>query len=592
MRATQIALVVLLTALAIPFVVRTPDRIDADPYKQMLTSREPTKQLRRPVSLAVVDGGRTLLVANQRSGTISVVDLESERVVGEKEIGGQPADLVVDSREKTLYVVDRETNALIILQRRRGALQEIGRVNVDAAPVSVLLNGDDTRVTVASLWAHRLCEIDVSDPQNPKVVSKIDLPFSPREQRELDDGRLVVADAFGGHLGIIDVQQQQLVAHRELHAHNMRGLGLSLDRKSLYIPHQSLMSDSPTTQGGVHWGAVLMNLIQTISLNSLSTETIPFASRIAYLGDENNATGDPTDILVAHNDRRIVAYAGTSEIAISDPGTFKFTRVSVGRRPTALALDPDQNRVYVANTLDDSISVVDVETATALSKISLGPAPALSLVDRGELLFYDAHLSSDQWFSCNSCHVDGHSNGFLNDNFGDDTTGAPKRVLSLLGVSQTQPWSWTGNVHDLAQQVRKSVSTTMRGPELEDDQVQALTAFIETLSPPPSIRKARSEVDSPGLVRGQSLFNELGCSHCHMPRGYTSRGTYDVNIPDENGQREFNPPSLLGISQRQNLFHDNRAEDLRAVFEEFSHGLDEPLSNGDLTALVSFLESL
>ena len=88
----------------------------------------------------------------------------------------------------------------------------------------------------------------------------------------------------------------------------------------------------------------------------------------------------------------------------------------------------------------------------------------MSQVDRGELLFYDARLSHDRWMSCDSCHTDGHTNGLLNDNQGDGSFDAPKRVLSLLGVGDTAPWAWNGSVDDLEAQVRKSVQTTMHGP--------------------------------------------------------------------------------------------------------------------------------
>ena len=103
MRANQIALVVVLTMLALPFLLRTPDQIDIAPEEKVLVPFKAAEQLRRPVSMVVVDGGRTLLTANQRSGTISVIDTKSEQVVGEKELGGRPVDLVTDARERTLY---------------------------------------------------------------------------------------------------------------------------------------------------------------------------------------------------------------------------------------------------------------------------------------------------------------------------------------------------------------------------------------------------------------------------------------------------------------------------------------------------------
>ena len=52
----------------------------------------------------------------------------------------------------------------------------------------------------------------------------------------------------------------------------------------------------------------------------------------------------------------------------------------------------------------------------------------------------------------------------------------------------------------------------------------------------------------------------------HIPPSYTSNSKYDVGIHDEYGLKEFNPPSLRGISQRNRFFHDNRAQTLIEVF--------------------------
>ena len=78
------------------------------------------------------------------------------------------------------------------------------------------------------------------------------------------------------------------------------------------------------------------------------------------------------------------------------------------------------------------------------SHLTLGETPDPGPVERGEQLFFSARLSHANWFSCHSCHVDGHTNGGRSDTFGDDTRGAPKRVLSLLGVRETGPWGWNG----------------------------------------------------------------------------------------------------------------------------------------------------
>ena len=90
----------------------------------------------------------------------------------------------------------------------------------------------------------------------------------------------------------------------------------------------------------------------------------------------------------------------------------------------------------------------------------------------------------------------------------------------------------------------------------------------------------------------ESGFGILSSASCHQPPTYTSDATYDVGLKDENGRREFNPPSLMGVSQRERLFHDNRARSLRNVFKRHRHQLEKPLDEKALNDLVSFLCSL
>ena len=72
-----------------------------------------------------------------------------------------------------------------------------------------------------------------------------------------------------------------------------------------------------------------------------------------------------------------------------------------------------------------------------------GVAQVLHLLNSPEI---HAKLAHDGWFSCHSCHTDGHTNSRLNDSLGDGSFGAPKRVLSLLGVNDTAPWAWNGGI--------------------------------------------------------------------------------------------------------------------------------------------------
>ena len=166
--------------------------------------------------------------------------------------------------------------------------------------------------------------------------------------------------------------------------------------------------------------------------------------RLFDLGDVGYAAGDPGAIAFDSRGNLIVALAGVDEIAITASPDQGPRRIVVGHRPAAVAPSPDGSVVYVADSLNDTVSVVEIKSGMRAATISLGPAPEPTAALRGERLFYSAKLSHDGWMSCHSCHTDGHTNNLLSDTLGDGSYGAPKRVPSLLGVAATGPWTWTG----------------------------------------------------------------------------------------------------------------------------------------------------
>jgi YVTN family beta-propeller protein len=264
----------------------------------------------------------------------------------------------------------------------------------------------------------------------------------------------------------------------------------------------------------------------------------------------------------------------------------------VGRRPTAVALSPDGRRAYVVSTHDDSVSVLDLKELKVSAQIALGAQVKPNVADRGELLFYDARLSHDGWFSCHSCHTDGHSNGLLADTLGDGSHGTPKRVLTLLGVKDSGPWAWNGSMRELDAQVRKSVATTMQGVKLTAGQEDELAAYLKTLIPAPPLGRLGQKVDEAVIRRGHEVFERHGCGSCHVPPTYSSPRTYDVGSGADASNKSFNPPSLRGVSQAGPFFHDGRAATLEEVFTQHRHQLKTELAKENLVALLAFLESL
>jgi len=565
------------------------------------TGRE--RRFRGPVALVLLDDGKLLLTANRRSGTVSIVDTAESRMAGEIAFGKKLSDLLAVPGFDLLLTTDEEAHEAILLRRDGRSLTVVTRVPVAPYPVSIAVDRDATKCFVASLWSRRLSIIDLvrssdgKDIASLRISKAISLPFAPRKQLLVNSAgeRLLVADAFGGKLAVVDPARGEIERVCELPAHNIRGLALNGDRSRVLVSHQILNSLARTTPDDVHWGMLMGNVVRSLKLqNVLAQEKetdVLRESIVEPVGEAGNAAADPSEIALTGKSQFAVALAGVGEVGLFSEADSSMRRVAVSGRPTALVATPDGMQVYVVDELSDVVSVVNVATAQKTAVISLGPQPELSLADRGERLFYDGRLSHDGWMSCHSCHTDGHSNGLLNDNLGDGAFGAPKRVLSLLGVGQTGPWAWNGEIQDLETQIKKSVETTMRGRSPKSEQVQALAAFLKTLptAPPASCGET---LTAESLSRGKALFEARQCTRCHTPPEFTSSATYDVGIKDEFDYSKFNPPSLRGVSQRDALFHDNRAKSIEDVLTRFKHQLDGELPARDVTDLVAFLRSL
>lgn len=580
----------LMLSLAVPCGTRGADKA------------APTR-LRRPLVLALVNGGDKLLVGNRDTGTVQTIDTKTFRVLGETRAARKLSDMALRADNRTLVITDEATGDLILLEAHNGerpgvsrpvtAYADLRRIHVGTSPVSVRIDDKTNLATVACLWPRRLAIVDLAQG---KIRGVVDLPFAPRCQVIVPgQQRVVVADSFGGNLAVVDIAAMRLLSVRTLNMHNIRGLVLDKQAKNLLIAHQTINAQGHTTSGEIRTSNVITNNVRKLALAEVLDPLADLTrdERFYQLGGVERGAGDPSQLCETDRGEIVVALAGVDELAIGRPENATWTHLPLGRRPAAVVVDEASRRAYVANMFDDSIAVIDLKKPAVLREIPLGsPVKDLLPHERGEVLFFDARRSFEAWYSCHSCHSDGHTSGRLNDNFSDGSFGTPKRILSLLGAKDTGPWAWNGKMIDLESQVRTSITSTMQGSKTSSQDIADIAAYLRTFEPPPSVQQARGTSDADAQKRGRKVFVREKCASCHTPPTYTSAKTYDVGLADEAGEKHFNPPSLRGISQGGPYFHDNRAKTLEEVFTRFRHQLSAPLSQEEVHDLVYFLENL
>lgn len=547
---------------------------------------------RRPVTAVLTRGDGPLLIGN-RCGSVSVVSRDGASVA-EVSIGTDIADLCAIPDDPRVLATDFGGHEILVIEPSFDNIRVLDRISIEKYPVDVAISPKGDRCCVASLWSRRLSlmSFNVAADRPFGTSQTVDLPCAPRRVVFLNNDTVLVTDAFGGRLVVVDVKSATIRSVRELPIHNIRDVALDNDGNA-WFTHQILHPKGRTEREHIHWGVLLQNQLTAMPVTALLDDTanLQQVARVTEVGSPGLGAGDPEAIVVT-TDRFVVTLAGTSELALIDRVGVREERITTGTRPIAVVVGEEDKQAFVLNSLDDSVAVVDLESLRRVNLISLGTTPDPGPVERGERAFFNAGLSHHRWMSCHSCHTDNHTNNRLADTLGDGSYGNAKRVPSLLGAAWTAPWGWDGSQMLLDNQVRKSLRTTMHIGNLNEQTVTDFVAYLSTLEPPPPLADARNESDETLIAAGRQLFAESGCVRCHQPGQFTTAGSFNVGLTDEVGLSEFNPPSLLGLSQRDRLFHDGRAKSSAAVISEFGHQLEVDLMPEQKRQLLAFLQSL
>lgn len=594
----------LIIAAAFPSLAVTQERGPASSYEEgespafTISDRKSDAALgeaewRHPVALALSVGDRWLYVACRRSGSLVVMDLVSDKQdpVAIHRIGGRPEAMAMLANGE-LAIADGSNDCVHLvgmdgarISRRRtiwvGCDPRQLTASRDGATVWVSLRGDRSIVALDAAGGHVLYRCQLAFAPHC-------LTLDPRERW------LLVADAFRGNLAAIDARSGDVLAMHSFPGTNIRGLAFEPDGSHFVMAHQIVSERSVIEREQIRWGAFITNNVRRIPTDVFLTDSDSATQRsdLQFIGDFGKGAGDPGRFLVPTSDVVAVCLSGVNQIGLDTGWPLRFTRIGVGRRPVDLALDAKARRAYVANQFDDTISVVDVADRSVIRTISLGPLPVETPEMRGEILFHDASVSLDNWYSCQSCHTDGQTNGVNADTFGDGGVGAPKNTPSLLGVARTGPWSWTGRFDTIEDQIASTIEHTMQGPRLARSVTSDLAAFLATLEAPNHSRRF-ANADSSRIERGRAVFKRQGCAECHAGESLTAKGVFDVGLDDgRGGNTHFNPPSLRGVADSAPYLHDGRAPTLESVFREHRHPSGETMEEDELELLLAYLRRL
>jgi len=566
---------------------------------------------RSPVDLLLLPDESRIVTANQTANSITLLDVSDGKIVAEAKCGVRPTSLAITADGQRVLATATFSGELFVYSLSEDRLEQVGKVVLGFEPRGVVISPDGKTAYVALSTAASVAVIDID---RCEVIDRIAVGRWPRYLAISPDGKRLAAGCNGdGGVSVVDT-----LARKQLYLEDFLGLNLgqmqvSNDGLYVYFPW-IVYRQNPITAENIRRGWVLASRIARVRLDG------PARREAIALDPRGEAVGDPHGLALSPDEKTMVCTgSGTHELLIfrlpglpfqdyGGPGDHiddelladknRFERIALGGRPMAARFSKSGDKVYVANYLQNSVQVVDMVHRRVERTIRLNPSIETTLVRRGESIFYDAARSLDQWYSCHSCHYEGHTNAITMDTRNDGRFRNFKTVLTLRGAAETKPWFWHGWAGDLETALRRSMTGTMLGKEPSNEDVSALAAFIKTLTLPANSNRDGGQL-SESATRGEMIFQgtKASCAHCHPAPLFTDGAIHDVGLGSANDAYEgYNTPSLRGIYDRTHFLHDGRARTLEEVLSGPHNpasvtGMGE-LSDAEMQDLLAYLKSL
>lgn len=561
-----------------------------------------------PLDIASIPGSTRAIVANRDSGSVSVIDVKTASIVGEIATGNKPFAVAcsADGSRAAVSNLWDGTISLIALDAPKPRLA--ASLNVGSQPRGLAFSSDGRFLFVALGGDNAVAVVNI---EKQRVTTTWPCEGEPRTLAVLPKtGTVVVGSTRSARIRGFDPSTGRQLWQRTLHdSFNLLGLAIHPDGAqvvSTFVFHRH----HAIAKNNIEQGWALDNRVARIRPepgDDLTYDQIALDSR-------GQAVADPTGIAFSGDGQWMaITAAGIQELLLvptgkipwsnGDPGDFvdsslefpvrQLRRLAVGGRPQGVTFA--NGKVLVANALLDTVQVVDPATGTIEKNIPLGDGRPADLIRRGEAIFFDGKRAHHHWFSCHTCHTDGHTNGQLFDTLSDDSYGNPKITPTLRNVTKTGPWTWHGWKESLTAAVEDSLTETLFGKKPTADDVKAVVAYMDTLDHPPA-PKANASIRT-SIVRGKALFEaKAGCARCHAGPDYTTSKTYTLDIePDSSPFDRWNPPSLRGVRDRAPLMHAAQAPDLDSLLRLYHKPEDlggKTLDAAERSDLIAFLKSL
>jgi|SRR5579871_303557 len=541
-----------------------------------------------PRAIASSPDGHRLYVANAWSDNVSVIDTASRKVVQTLPTGFEPSGVITDKVGQSLYVANRLSNDISVIDLQTG--QEIKRLIAGRGASYLALSPDGKFIYCTHIYPN---------PGAYRTQPKSEITV-------IDTERQIVIDRK-------PMQNVAGVFHIALSADGKLGVAAQLRPKNLiplaHVEHGWAFGDSLTI-----FGQDVGEPVQ-IPLDELDRYyALPWGVAIAPDKSKIFLTSAGSDIVTVLDIPRLLKTVKTHTHPfvndLSASAEYVLDRILVGHNPRGILISHDGNRLYVANRLDDTISVIDPKSDKVINTIDLGGPRNIDAVRRGERLFYTAGFAFQGQFGCSNCHIDSTIDGLQwdlePDGFGKDIVDN----RSLENLAGTEPFKWNGGNPDMPTECGpRTEKFFFRSQSFTQEQLTDLVTYVYSLPYRPNRYRSSTREMTQAQERGQEIFERVKtkqgmpipetnqCVYCHSGPKYTNQKQIDVGTGKPTDRSPvIDVPQLPNVAYSAPYLHDGSARSLEEIWTVFNpkdtHGVTNDLTKDELNDLIEYLKTL
>src|SRR5271166_1535775 len=543
-----------------------------------------------PIEMALSPDGRTLYVVCEASDELRAVDLQSSRVVSVVSLGRVPRGIVLSRDGRQIFVTNAWSDTVSVIDGT--TLKLVSTLPTGFEPTGIVLDRTGGTLYVANRLSSDISVIDVNTGHEIKRL------LAGRGASYLalsTDGKFVYgthiypnAGAFrtppSSEITVIDTARQTVVERKQLHnvagvfhlaisADGRLGVAAELRPKNLvplaHVEHGWVFGDSLT-----FFGADVGATVQ-VPIDELDRYyALPWGVAITPDKSKIFVTTAGSENVIVIDVSKLLAFARTPTRPfvndLSAAANYVSARIPVGHNPRGALLSQDGTRLYVANRLDDNISVIDTSAEKVVSTI------------------------------------DGLQWDLEPDGFGKDIVDN----RSLENLAGTEPFKWNGGNPDMPTECGpRTEKFFYRSQSYSPQELTDLVTFVYSLPFRPNrYRLANGEL-TPSQERGKALFERTKykngqqipenkqCAYCHSGPKYTNQRQFDVGTGKSTDRSPvIDVPQLNNVAYSAPYLHDGSARSLEEIWTVFNpkdmHGVSNDLTKDELNDLIEYLKTL